>query len=257
MRISIRCDGTLYLDYKEIKEYQEEIKTITRANIEKLKLSILTDGFKAPPFVWKYQEEYYYLDGHQRKKALTELEREGNEIPRIPCVEIFADSHEEAKQNVLLFTSQHGEFDNEALQLYIEKYKINTERIVLRRNEIKLRKIKEEIYTKKIEPPIYEITGEKPKVTELYDNKKTMEMINKIDESGLPEKEKQFLRLAASRHIVFNYANIAEYYAHSEQEAQELMEDSALVIIDFNKAIEQGYVQLSEKIADQYRLEDD
>ena len=33
---------------------------------------------------------------------------------------------------------------------------------------------------------------------------------------------------------------------------QELMEDSALVIIDFNKAIELGYVKLSEEIASQY-----
>jgi len=31
------------------------------------------------------------------------------------------------------------------------------------------------------------------------------------------------------------------------------MENSALVIIDFNKAIENGYVKLSEEIANQYR----
>ena len=30
------------------------------------------------------------------------------------------------------------------------------------------------------------------------------------------------------------------------------MENSALVIIDFDKAIEQGYVTLSDKISDQY-----
>jgi hypothetical protein len=31
------------------------------------------------------------------------------------------------------------------------------------------------------------------------------------------------------------------------------MEDSALVIIDFDKAISQGYVRLSEKIAENYK----
>jgi hypothetical protein len=36
---------------------------------------------------------------------------------------------------------------------------------------------------------------------------------------------------------------------------QEQMENSALVIIDFEKAIELGYVKLSEEIASQY-LED-
>lgn len=34
---------------------------------------------------------------------------------------------------------------------------------------------------------------------------------------------------------------------------QELMENSALVIIDFDKAIEKGFVKLSEEIANQYK----
>jgi len=62
----------------------------------------------------------------------------------------------------------------------------------------------------------------------------------------LPEEIKAFLRAAAERHVVFNYANIAEFYAHADKGLQALMEDSALVIIDFNKAIEQGFVRLNE-----------
>ena len=34
---------------------------------------------------------------------------------------------------------------------------------------------------------------------------------------------------------------------------QELMEDSALVIIDFEKAIENGYVKLTKDIAESYK----
>ena len=49
---------------------------------------------------------------------------------------------------------------------------------------------------------------------------------------------------------VFNYKNIAEYYAHASKEIQELMEKSALVIIDVDDAIANGYVKLSETIAD-------
>ncbi len=44
------------------------------------------------------------------------------------------------------------------------------------------------------------------------------------------------------------YKNIAEYYAHAPAEIQELMEESALVIIDYNNAIRNGYVQLSEDL---------
>jgi hypothetical protein len=45
---------------------------------------------------------------------------------------------------------------------------------------------------------------------------------------------------------------MADFYANSEKEVQTLMENSALVIIDFNRAIELGYVKLREEIAAQY-----
>ena len=59
---------------------------------------------------------------------------------------------------------------------------------------------------------------------------------------------KTFLKLAARRHYVFNYKKIAEYYAMASEEMQELMEKSALVIIDYNNAIANGYVKLSKKL---------
>jgi len=61
--------------------------------------------------------------------------------------------------------------------------------------------------------------------------------------------------LAAGRHTVLNFELIANYYAHSSKACQELMEDNALVIIDFEKAIENGYVVLSEKISEQYLVD--
>jgi hypothetical protein len=45
------------------------------------------------------------------------------------------------------------------------------------------------------------------------------------------------------------------YYAHSSEKMQGLMEKSALVIIDFNKAIESGYVKLCDDIRNQYLTE--
>jgi hypothetical protein len=103
-------------------------------------------------------------------------------------------------------------------------------------------------YTSKIKTPIYEPQGKKPSIEELYDDSKAMELILAIRESKLNDKEKQFLMTAASRHIVFDYSKIANFYAHSSRECQELMENSALVIIDFNKAIENGFVRLTEEI---------
>ena len=107
-------------------------------------------------------------------------------------------------------------------------------------------------YTGKIEAPVYEPRHAKPHLMMLSDDSKTRLLIREIDESGLPEDEKAFLRAAAWRHAVFNYERIADYYAHATPEAQRLMERSALVIIDFDSAIEQGFVKLCDEIRTQY-----
>lgn len=109
-------------------------------------------------------------------------------------------------------------------------------------------KTKKILIRKKIEIPHYEITGEKPSFEEMYDREKENELILEIENSDVSEKEKEFLIEAAHRHCCFNYRNIAEYYAHASAEMQKLMEKSALVIIDYENAIANGYVELSEKI---------
>ena len=111
---------------------------------------------------------------------------------------------------------------------------------------------KDEVYTKNIEAPTYEPKNEKPKADELFNENKVKELIKNIGLSNIEKKEKDFLIKAAYRHTVFNYQSIADFYSHSNKEVQSLMEDSALVIIDFNKAIENGYVNMSEKLQESF-----
>lgn len=103
-------------------------------------------------------------------------------------------------------------------------------------------------YSRSISIPQYKIKGEKPFIEELYLNKKVVELLNHIESSSVTDDEKKFLRIAAYRHYIFNYDKIAEYYAQASKEMQELMEESALVIIDINDAIMNGYVIASKKI---------
>jgi hypothetical protein len=111
---------------------------------------------------------------------------------------------------------------------------------------------KEQKYSTKIEAPIYEPKNKKPHILEIYDKSKTTRLIREIDNSSLPIEEKNFLIDAARRHTIFNYEKIADYYAHSSKEMQYFMEKSALVIIDFEKAIQYGYVKLCDEIRTQY-----
>ena len=103
-------------------------------------------------------------------------------------------------------------------------------------------------YSLNIDVPQYKPSDTKPNILELCDTSKYQELLYNIDNSNIPDAEKTFLKLAATRHIVFNYSNIADYYAHSSKETQELMEDSALVILDFDDALAKGYVELNDKI---------
>ncbi len=105
-----------------------------------------------------------------------------------------------------------------------------------------------EKYTSICTSPIYEIRGKKPRVGELCDSSASDRLIEKINNENLPPEVAGFLRIAATRHIVFNYALIAEWYAHADRTTQSLMEDSALIIVDIKKAIELGYAKLNDEI---------
>ncbi len=109
------------------------------------------------------------------------------------------------------------------------------------------------MYTDKITIPTYEPTEEhSPEISEVVDLTKTEELIASIEESSVPDEVKEFLKVSAYRHTIFTYSKIAEYYAHASKEVQELMEASALVIVDFDKAIEGGFLQLSKEAMAQY-----
>ena len=105
-----------------------------------------------------------------------------------------------------------------------------------------------EEYNTAINAPIYEMTGEKPNIGDLYDSSKSKAMIDEIMKSNIPEDEKAFLIAAAHRHTVIRFDRVAEFYAHSSPQVQNLMEKSALVIIDYDKAIENGYIKMNKAL---------
>ena len=104
-------------------------------------------------------------------------------------------------------------------------------------------------YTDKIKTPEYQPTqDEPPALSECYDTERYDELIEAIDESDISGELEQFLRFAAQRHIVFDYENIAEYFAHADGETQRLMELLTLVIVDYDQAVEQGFVNFAEDV---------
>lgn len=218
---------------------------------EKLKRSIETFGL-VEPIIFN-EDTGRVIGGHQRQTVLKDM---GFTEVEVSIVNLSED--EEKALNVAL-NKISGEWDYNKLTDLLNDLQMSSIDATLTGfdsdeiNAMILGDISgdleddEERYTGKIETPKYEPSEFKPEITELYDKSKAMELISRIEKSNLPREEKEFLKFAAFRHVIFDYHSIAEYYAHSDKEIQELMEESALVIIDFDKAVENGFIQFSSE----------
>jgi len=205
--------------------------------------SIKEFGFRVPIIL---DDKNIIVCGHTRVKAAIKLGM--TEVPAI-YAEGLTDEQIKAFRIMDNKTQEYAKWDEDLLKEELNSLKDAG-------FDISLTGFDEgtliEEYSQKIKSPIYEITRGKPLISELFNVEKTKRLIKEIEKSNVSEQIKDFLRYAAYRHIVFNYENIAEFYAHSDEEVQKLMEDSALVIIDFDKAIEDGFIKLSETLADKF-----
>ena len=117
---------------------------------------------------------------------------------------------------------------------------------------LKMPEGEDSVYTLKVESPVYAPTGVCPEVMELVDTSKAEAIQARIEEAEkderLPAEVASFLRAAATRHYRFNYEQIAEFYSHAPEDIQALFEGSALVIVDFDQAIEHGWVRVCERL---------
>ena len=189
-------------------------------------------------------ESMTVLGGNMRLKACKEA---GLKKVWIDVAEGWNDKQK--KEFIIKDNVGFGEWDWDILANDWEEQEISDWGLDVWQEEVE----EENIYTRKIIAPTYEPKNKKPTIKEILNKEKTNQLIDKIKLSNLNDEEKDFLIECAFRHTVFDYSKIADYYAHSNKEVQQLMEESALVIIDFEKAIEQGYVKLTKKIAESFK----
>lgn len=228
----------------EVKSNPNNPRVIKDEKFKKLVQSLrdFPDMAKVRPIVCN--ADMIVLGGNMRLKAMKEAG--WKEIP----VEVVDWPEEKQREFIIKDNVGYGEWDWQMIQTEWDVEQVQEWGLDV--PEFEKEEINENPYTKKVEAPIYEPSDEKPKFADTYDKQKFNELIEKIESSSLDKEHKEFLKLCATRHIVFNYQKIADLYAHSEKEMQELMEDSALVIIDFEKAIELGYVKISDEIEKQF-----
>lgn len=142
--IRITCKGASTLPLSELIAFQGGLKKLSNENRDKLLASICTEGFMAPIFVWKKDNENNILDGTQRTAVLNYMEKNGWEIPDLPVVFISAADQNEARRKLLKISSQYGEFDMDELESWINDFDEDiTDQIRLADEELDI-KFKEE-----------------------------------------------------------------------------------------------------------------
>jgi hypothetical protein len=239
----------------KLKNNPKNPRVIRDEKFNKLKKSIeeFPDMLEKRPLVVFTDKDgkFVVLGGNMRLKAAKELGIK--ELPVIVADEWTEEQKAQflIKDNVNFGEWNHEELANEWDAIQLQEWgldlpvNLDIDEDIIEKNDIEEY---DEKYTNKVATPIYEPSNEKPEIIDVFDVSKYQELLSEIQKSNLNQKEKDFLKYAATRHIVFNYAKIADLYAHSSDEMQSLMEKSALVIIDFEKAIENGFVQLSKDI---------
>ena len=177
------------------------------------------------------------------------VETDGSELVVVKRTDVKTDDEKRKALAVMdNSTSDTSEFDLELLTADFTVDELEDFGIELPEEEEE--EEKNDKYSIKINPPVYTKKKEKrPKLSQCVDLEKYNQLKKEIENNkNISEEERTLLLLASTRHICFNYENIAEYYCHCSDDTKSLMEKNALVIVDINKAIEYGFVKYTEEI---------
>lgn len=242
--------------------YANNSRTHSEEQTNQVASSIKEFGFTNPVLI---DEQGGIVAGHGRILAAKKLG-----LDEVPCIELNGLTEAQKKAYVIADNqlALNSGWDLDMLKLEVDSLKeLDFDIDLLGFNDDFLDEInfgieddaetndEDNPYSMNIEAPTYEPGENKPVISELISLTKTDLLVEKIKRSNVSGDEKRFLTLAAERHSVFDFGNIADYYAHANEEMQDLMEQSALVIIDYNKALENGFVKIAKALNDQYEGE--
>ena len=228
-------------------------REISEHQLDALKRSIQRWGFVQPIIV--NERTGKIVGGHQRVTAALELA-----YKTVPVTRVDLSESAEKALNIAL-NKISGDWDNTRLAVLLEDIAGEFAPDELGFEDFELDELLSDVdlgdlgapeegtkYTRKVEIPVYEPTGPCPPIDALFNPTKTDDLRERIESADIPDDVRKFLHYAAGRHTAFNFQQIAEFYAHSDADIQGLMEESALVLIDFEQAIERGFVRLSERM---------
>lgn len=122
--IRIECDAKLMLPLSQLTGIQGDLKTMDKADFERLVKSFEQDGIDFTFHVWrdKAKKRWYMVDGHGRGLVLRELLKRGtHSLPKeqVPCTETFAKTLKEARRKILRSSSVYHKMTNDGLHRFM------------------------------------------------------------------------------------------------------------------------------------------
>lgn len=250
-------------DISELTPYERNAKIHPGEQIDQIANSLEAFGWQQPVVIDK---DGVIIVGHGRCLAAEKLTKQGkkkkylwnNNEPfdwtKVPCKSADTMTEDEIKAYRLADNKLNESPWDEALreieqaEIEMDMEQFGFDEIEQAFDEYEESFTDDNSYTQKTDIPQYTPSNEKPQLSVLCDITKYEELCENINNSNVTDEEKDFLKLAAARHLCFSYKDIADYYANSSKEMQELMEQSALVIIDYDSAIANGYIKLSQRL---------
>lgn len=140
--ITVNPTNLPLIDYRKLQPFQDNLKDLDEANYAKLLASLNKYGFFVPAYVWFDQGIPYIIDSHQRHRVLMheeiQFENSGFEIPYI---EIAAANAKEAKEKVLLVSSQYGTITPDGLDEFAALAELEVDELDVNFDAINLEKL--------------------------------------------------------------------------------------------------------------------
>ena len=121
MRINNKILKTELIQWRDLIEFQpEKFKKYSNKLTDKLKNSLVNNGFASPFYVWERDNGIFILDGHGRFRAMNQMEQDGESIPdKLPAIFLSIENESEAKKMLMTFNSHYAELNKEFVIEYM------------------------------------------------------------------------------------------------------------------------------------------
>lgn len=248
------------MELKDIKQDKRNYRIHNDKNLSLIKKSINEVGFGRSIVI---DSENEIIAGNGVASQLDEntkikvIETDGSELVVVKRTDLKTND-EKRKQLAIMdnSTSDSSEFDIPLLKtdftidqledLGIEIEDIETVNENNSPNEDLIKELND------LRGLIYEPQGEKPSLSDLYEDNGVEEYKEKIEKSNISKEEKDFLLKALTRFYRFNFKNIAEYYCHSSDEVKKLFAELLLVIPDGKQLLKNKLLKLDSLISEDF-----